>query len=250
MAFFLQCDIIKQNDTNEFECKMCHTQQTIQREWFRGSSRECRIRCMKLNNQQMENDTAFIDPSPQDLINESLKSEFDLSFASSNRSVGSFNGSLTHIQDSFAESDVFQQHQQQQQQSPHQISSVAICTTTSSLPLPVLPSIGESPPDSKRKYEMAVTPQKERESKRQRPVTDIVMTDVTSPPFQQNIHAQFHYQHLSSNHHHHHNWQMDQEIATSSSNLSNNNGNSSSSIPPSHSGMWGGAFLDTNPMPE
>lgn len=214
---------------------MCHMRQTIQKEWFRGSSRQCRLHCQKLNNQRMESDLGccFIDPSPHDLMNESLKSEFDLSFASSNRSVASTNTSL-HLHDSDANTSTSQLHQQQQHQ-----------------PMSDIEMASESPPDSKRKYEMAVTPQKDREHKRQRPVAPHSSSSSGELPpddeaefaaisaFQpNNIRAQFRYQHLSNDTE---DWQMDRRVPSSSS-------SDMSATASSHS-MWSG-FLDTEPMPE
>lgn len=212
---------------------MCHRRQTIQKEWFRGTGRECRLTCMKLNNQRMESDLGFMDPSPQDLMNESLKSEFDLSFAS-NRSM---NGSLLHrTHDSPASHHSLQLHQI----SSH---SVGLSPPVGAMAPPQ--TTNESPPDSKRKYETAVTPQKDREFKRQRPPDayngfESEFNGVS--PIQSNIHAQLRYQHLGvSPHFIGHGWPSDQQVPNAAGNP---NGASSSNHP-----VWN-QFLDMESMPE
>lgn len=78
-----QCEVIKKDAV--FNCKLCGSSETVGQEVFMGSGRECRIQCMRLNNQRIENDQGFIDIMPQDIMNESYRSDFDSSFLS-NRS--------------------------------------------------------------------------------------------------------------------------------------------------------------------
>lgn len=230
---------------------MCHKHQSIQKELFRGTSRECRVRCMKLNNQRMESDFGFIDPSPQDLMNESLKSEFDLSFASQ-RSATSLNGSLLqHTHDSWtsggsgcggsvwSESPHIIKSPREQLHHQFHLQQISNASSSSTVTTPVLVTpieqgeTSSSPPDSKRKYEMAVTPQKDRDHKRQRPVSmvdddayyhcndpqsklNVEFHPVEVSSFQQqNIRAEFRYKHLSSPHE---DWHMDQEVPNGSCN--------------------------------
>lgn len=239
----------------------------------------------------MKNDLGFHDPSPLDMLNESLKSEFDLSFASQ-RSTSSLNSSLHITHDSFggsgvggggnsfSESHLGQPHPQFQLTHQQQISN-AQCLVTPSTPTTLnmmTPSsdrstITDSPPDTKRKYDIAVTPQKDRDHKRQKPVesldystdellirqamfshqqncqqqiqqdpvNDVDFHSMQSTPFQpQNIRAEFRYQLTSEPK----DWHMDQEVPNNSNSNSSNNVNTANSHP-----IWSG-FMDMDHLPE
>lgn len=164
----------------------------ITQEYFRGSERECRIQCMRLNNLLMENDREF-HKTPQDFMNESYRSDFDSSFMSNRSSLTDF--SFRHrSSDGDGEPSTIDEDSSSECSSPDR--------------------------DTKRKFTMSVTPQKDdfREYKRARQsnpftniqqTTDILaqnMTTTTTPLVQKqqipnhrydkNIRAHFKYQHL------------------------------------------------------
>uniref|UniRef100_A0A336LTV8 CSON015430 protein n=1 Tax=Culicoides sonorensis TaxID=179676 RepID=A0A336LTV8_CULSO len=193
-----QCETIKKDP--QFICKLCGASQLEEQEVFRGSSRECRITCMRLNNQRMESDQGFMDINPQDLMNESYRSELDSSFML-NRSK-SFSPPSNTVQEKI---------------SIEQYNS-SLNTLSDSIQNDSFDSINSDSPDrdSKRKYTAAVTPQKEdmRELKRARqsnPFKNIqqtknnsltlqILKNASDSPrihrFDKNIRAQFKYQHL------------------------------------------------------
>lgn len=181
---------------------MCGARQALQKECFRGTGRECRMYCMRLNNQRMENDTGFNDIMPQDLMNESYRSDFDSSLLS-NRSIES--------------ADVSLRSNSTLGTPKNETSTGSICMDDS-FGLGLCPS-SELSVDGKRK--LSVTPVKEdRECKKPRPFTHIQQTDNTQQQIpnkfsqkslafhllDRSIRAEFKYQHLMNTNRHHNNW--------------------------------------------
>lgn len=142
---------------------MCHSQQFVEREFYRGSSSACRLYCMKMNNKRIESDDAFMDDNPRERMNGSLRSELSDSFANSSSCFS--NNSFHNNQSSHS------QHNQSNGSATSMTMMMEYDEAATACSSQNVQHHQTTSPQSeyKRKHGLAVTPNKDdREFKRQK----------------------------------------------------------------------------------